>query len=177
MWPGVDVECVDVYGNSALHVASKNGHKSIVERLLLAGARNGRLNHLDQSAGALARYPQIAELLRDPRILLDMGSNTALPSFNNNHTAAVVRRLLSEQPTLNADSNRALQSPTTNTGSAATMRLRSKASAASLGFNGGESDAFVDTLNNNSPETAKTVCVYVCICTTIYRHDGIPFSK
>lgn len=107
-----------------------------------------------------------------------MGSSTQLTSTENNQTASVVKRLLANLTTdtimessFNADSNtrpgtvdsvgdtgafNKSRAPN-NTGSGSATRMRSKASTVSLGFNEGES-AVVDTLNNNSPETAKTVC-------------------
>ncbi len=97
MWPNIDVNIQDIYGNTALHYAAKEGYKSICERLVLAGARHGILNNDGFAAATIARYGPIAELLRDPSILENMNrkvettntiaSITAMNNIIDNHTS------------------------------------------------------------------------------------------
>ncbi len=100
MWPNIEVNIQDIYGNTALHYAAKEGYKSICERLILAGARHGILNNDGHAAATIARYAPIAELLRDPNILENMNrkietTNTitsvnAMQNIIDNHTSGAL---------------------------------------------------------------------------------------
>ena len=64
---GVDVNCVDRYGYTALHWAALHGHLGVCEVLVASGANVGAVNKGNKTAAALARergHEGVAEYLR-----------------------------------------------------------------------------------------------------------------
>ena len=64
---GVDVNCVDGNGDTALHYAALNGHLGVCEVLVASGANVGAVNKENKTAAAVARergHEGVAEYLR-----------------------------------------------------------------------------------------------------------------
>lgn len=63
---GADYTAIDALGNSCLHLAALNEHKSVIEILLRCGADPSIPNHAGTLAIEMARSPVVGELfLRD----------------------------------------------------------------------------------------------------------------
>lgn len=51
---GADIDAVNAFGNTPLHIACLNGHESVSRHLVASGAACNLLNHAGQSAVHIA---------------------------------------------------------------------------------------------------------------------------